>query len=68
MRGERAADYGRRRQFEQEQKDLMLSAERFALANQPREIPVACCCSFRPYPHILIDEISILRHRRGEAR
>ena len=32
------------------------------------EIPVACPCSFRDYPHILHNAMDVDRHRRGESK
>lgn len=31
------------------------------------DVSIACPCSFRPFPHILTDELAVQRHRRGEA-
>jgi hypothetical protein len=73
MRGERAQDYAARRQFEFfSQVTNVVSIEKrdglTVVLIEPREVPIACPCSFRPYPHILTDELAIDRHRRGATR
>lgn len=42
------------------------SSPRPAQLLAPAVVPIACPCSFRPYPHILTDELAAQRHRRGE--
>jgi hypothetical protein len=59
--------HGERKQDREARRNHEFEAAKVAFTpGAPIELPIACPCSFRPYPHIIRDEWVNDRHRDGK--